>query len=542
MKKYNIILIILVFVFLGSPLIAQPPGSDVSDEVDVLSSFNAKLQTSNKLRTTPTLMQETNSSNERLVYSLPTRLLTLQYEPPVIRPLPMPSEKEEPGYNFFGKAGYGTPSSPYIDLRYNAGKGDKMDYGVRVNHHSANNSGNVANQRFSNTGLGVNGTYYTNGMGIGGNVSYTLMDRYFYGTNVTTLDTIPTTSDTTRNRFNVIRLGVNLFNTENTANDISYKADAGLYRLSDAFNGADFGLKVKGSVTKWFNDTNPLTIGFYNDFNSYNQDTGSANNNILAVQPSFTYHGENFKVKVGANLGLDSSAFVQPNVEATYDLSEGKFSIIAGWTGEVVKNSYLSTIMYNPYVFAPLELLNTRIQHQYGGVKVLLNGVNLMATIGNKPVKNLQLYLNDTIEQRFFHTRYANGNIFNIHGEAVLNLVKDLEISGTVDFNTYNLDEVRAWHLPNFESNITARYKALDGKLGLKGEVYLANSIPYINETGSEVVLAGIIDLSVGATYDFTENFGVFLDLNNLTNSSNTRWYRYPNYGFNVLGGLRARF
>jgi hypothetical protein len=537
-KKYNIIVLI---IFAVSSLIAQPPSDGVSDEVQVLSSFNAKLQASNKLRTTPTVITDNKNSNELLTYSLPTRLLTLDYEPPVIRPLSMRKEPAMPVFNFFGKVGYGTPNSPYVDLRYNAGRGDKMDYGIRAKHHSANNNSNLANQRFSETGIGVNGTYYTSGLGIRGNIGYDLNDYYFYGDTLTSTDTTGTAIDTMRQRFNIVRAGVELFNAQATAGDVSYKAGLDFYSLTDGYDGSDVGIKAKASLTKWF-DKNALTVEVYNDYNRFNLDTASANNNILAVKPSFTYHGDGFQVKAGANLGMDSSFYVFPDIEASYTLSGGKFTIIAGWTGEVVKNSYLSTTEFNPFVFSPLELRNTRVQKQYGGVKVLLNGINVTATVGNKPVKNLQLYLNDTLNQGFFHTRYASGNIFNIHGEAVLNLIENLEISGTVDFNTYNLDEARAWHLPNFESNITAIYKALEDKLKLKAEVYLMNSIPYLDAAGDEQVLTGVTDISLGATYDVTKNIGIFLDLNNITNTSNTRFFRYPNFGFNVLVGVKARF
>ena len=139
MKKYSIFIIIFNLIFLSNA-IAQP-GDDVSDDVQILSSFNAKLQASHKLRTTPNLLAVSNSSNELLTYSLPTRLLSLPYEPPVIRPLAMPKEKIEPGFNFYGKVGYGSPYSPFADLRYN-GQAKDIDYGIALKHHSANNNAN----------------------------------------------------------------------------------------------------------------------------------------------------------------------------------------------------------------------------------------------------------------------------------------------------------------------------------------------------------------------------------------------------------------
>ncbi|MGB0863871.1 MAG: hypothetical protein ACPGXZ_13195, partial [Saprospiraceae bacterium] len=308
MKKYNIIILMM---FAVNTLIAQPPSDGVSDEVQVLSSFNAKLQASNKLRTTPTVIVDKNNNNEKLTYSLPTRLLTLDYEPPVIRPLSMRKEPVLPVYNFFGKVGYGTPNSPYVDLRYNAGRGKDFDYGIRAKHHSANNNNNLANQRFSETGIGVNGTYYTSGLGIRGNIGYDLNDYYFYGDTTSSDTTIVGATDTMRQRFNIFRAGVELFNAQATAGDVSYKAGLDFYSLTDSYDGADVGIKAKASLTKWF-DQNALIVEIYDDFNRFNLDTATANNNIFAVKPSFTYHGNGFKVKAGANLGLDSSFYAFP--------------------------------------------------------------------------------------------------------------------------------------------------------------------------------------------------------------------------------------
>jgi len=541
MKKYNFLILFSLMLF-GSTLFAQPTGDGgVSDEVQILSSFNAKLQSSNKLRTTPTINKDGSNVNDNLIYKLPTRLLTLNYEAPVIRPLTMAREKLAESFNFYGKVGYGTPNSPFVDLRYNAGKGDKLDYGIKAKHHSANNNSNVANQRFSNTDIGLNGTYYAGILGIGGNIGYELDDYYLYGVNPS--DTMPLVNDTLRQRFGTFKIGAELFNSESNMTGLDYKGDLDFYRMGDAYDGAETGILFQADVTKYFSDKHPLNVKLYNDYNRYNQDTANVNNNILGINPSFTYHTDAFKVKIGANLGQEAAFFVFPDVEASYNLAGGKFSIVAGWTGEVVKNSYYSTTGYNPYIFAPTGLLNTQIQRQFAGVNVKLTGLEITGSIARKPTKNLQMFVNDTTEGRFFHTRYDDANIFNVHAEAIITLIKNLEIGGTLDLNTFTMtNEAKAWHLPNFESNIYAKFKMLEDKLTLKGELYLANSIAYIDETGTEQVLAGVFDLSLGATYDVTKNFGVFLDLNNITAQQYVRWYRYPNFGFNLLVGVKARF
>lgn len=537
MKKYSLWVICTLY---ASVVWAQSDTA-VTDQVEVFSSFNAKLELSNKLRTSPSLLPTASDADQALNYALPARLLSLNYEPPVIKPISLPKAEAPKVYRFSGKAGYGMFNSPLVHLQYDGQQRDELYYHIDARHHSANNDVRVENQRFSDTKIQAGATYLTNGLGIGGALAYELNGRYFYGHEQ--VDTVDFVSDTLQQRYQVISAKAHLFNAVQNQGDIDYKAELGLYKLDDRYDGSDFGLVLDGEITKWFGEKHPLTVRFVNDFNTYNLDTIRPNNNVLAFQPSFTYHGGSFRIKAGANLGIDSSSFGFPDVEVMYSLAGGKFNLIAGWTGEVIKNSYLNVVRTNPFVFAPLGLSNTRKQSQYAGVEVALNDVRLLARLANQPVQNLQLFVNDTLDARFFHTRYDDGNIFNIHGEASISKIKNLDLTATLDFNTYRLNtEARAWHLPNFESHVTAIYRAVDDKLRLRASLILLNSLPYLDEAQEVQVLTGVTDLSVGASFQFAENFGVFLDVNNLTNSANTRWYRYPQYRFNVLTGLKARF
>lgn len=537
MKKYSL----WVFCTLFATAMWAQSDTSVTDQVEIFSSFNAKLELSNKLRTTPSLLPTDNNAGQALAYQLPTRLLSLTYEPPVIKPMSLPKADAPEVYRFSGKVGYGMFNQPLVHLQYDGQQRDELYYYIDARHHSANNNSRIENQIFSDTKVQAGATYMTNGLGIGGGLSYELNGRYFYGYD--RLDTIDFVSDTLQQRYQVISAKAHLFNAVQNRGDIDYKADLDLYKLDDRYDGSDFGIKLDGTITKWFGEKHPFTVRLLNDFNTFNQDTARANNNILAVQPSFTYHAEQFRVKVGANAGLDSSTFAFPDIEVMYSLAGGKFNIIAGWSGEVIKNSYRNVVRQNPFVFAPLALQNTRRQSQYAGVELALNDIRILGRLANQPVQNLQLFVNDTLDARFFHTRYDDGNIFNIHGEASISKIKNLDLTATIDFNTYNLNnEARAWHLPNFESNITAIYKAVDDKLRLRASLFLLNSLPYLDEAQDVQVLTGVTDLSLGASFQFLQNVGIFLDVNNLTNSANTRWYRYPQYRFNVLTGLKARF
>ena len=59
---------------------------------------------------------------------------------------------------------------------------------------------------------------------------------------------------------------------------------------------------------------------------------------------------------------------------------------------------------------------------------------------------------------------------------------------------------------------------------------------------GQSVRFEGGSDLSVEARYIIRKNVSAFAGLNNIFGKTYQRWYRYPVYGIQALGGLEFRF
>ena len=117
---------------------------------------------------------------------------------------------------------------------------------------------------------------------------------------------------------------------------------------------------------------------------------------------------------------------------------------------------------------------------------------------------------------------------------------------GTVNQNIYDtkLDNEKAWHLPATEISAQAIYTSADGKLKGNAQLFLQDGVPTTTSPipGRNDDLNALFDLNVGGEYWFSKNFGAFLQLNNLLDNTRQRWYFYPTYGINVLGGISVRF
>jgi outer membrane receptor protein involved in Fe transport len=54
--------------------------------------------------------------------------------------------------------------------------------------------------------------------------------------------------------------------------------------------------------------------------------------------------------------------------------------------------------------------------------------------------------------------------------------------------------------------------------------------------------LDSFADLSGGVDYKATSRFSVFVRVNNILNSASQTWLYYPDYGFNIFGGVGYSF
>ena len=105
--------------------------------------------------------------------------------------------------------------------------------------------------------------------------------------------------------------------------------------------------------------------------------------------------------------------------------------------------------------------------------------------------------------------------------------------------------EAEAWNLPKFM--LTAgtvlhitKQLSINGSLLFRGATY--NEILGTTPQPTIVPIDSFADLSGGVEYKITNRFSIFGQVNNILNTTNQVWLYYPNYGFNVFGGVAVHF
>jgi len=535
--------IVLLIAFLSALSAWAQPGSDLeTSEVEIIKNFEASLLEAEKLSLSPTL-PPLDTTSQRLIYSVPTPSLSVDYPAPTIRPIAMKAEKLPPRYNLYSKLGFGTPLSPYGELSYQKVFNGNLDVGGQLLHHSANNSKNLDNQRFNLWDGDVYGTYYMDqGFAVSANIGYEADIFHFYGYDH---DVESFEREQVKQKLNTFDLGAKFFNGERTQGDLNYYAEVDFSRLNDNYATSESNTILEFGFTKYFNDKHPLSVKLMTDFTNFDDNLETQQLHNYKLQPSFGFHQDRFKVNIGVNAIAHNDNFqFYPMIDATVNILGNRLAAFAGFKGDYEKNNFQNISDYNPFIVSRgIGINNTEYSEIYGGIRGNLKFIEYNGSVRYKDVNNLPLYLTNAADTKRFDVLYDSVKIVNISGTVELSLVKDLSIGGTVSQNIYTMtNEEKPWHLPAFELNAFAKYKALQDKLTVKAELFTANGVPYLDANGMADNLNALFDLNLGASYWINKNIGAFVDVNNLFGNKRERWLRYPMYGLNVYGGVTVRF
>lgn len=532
----------LIASTIGGTVYAQ--GNLETGEVEVIKDFDARLKDTEKVEVKP-MLPNTSRQASAQSYNIPPRTIQVEYVAPKIRPIAMRGDKLPPAYNSYLKLGGGIPTSTYGELAYSQFFNKQLDVGLNLKHHQANFK-NLEHQRFMENSGTLNGTYYTdNGYALGGNLGYSADQVHYYGYDH---EAVSFGRESVKQKFNTLDLGINFFNGERTQGDINYRADANIYNTKDNYAAKEMHLDAGFGATKWFSEKHSLDIDLKTDLTTYKDSVKQKLNNFY-INPAFTFHNENIKAKVGANLASVNEEFsFYPDVEVSANIVGNKFTAFVGAEGGLEKNSLRSLSDYNPFIntFGSLQLTNTDYNHFYGGLRGSVGSFNYKGQVGYKKANNLPLFLNspaDSIGFTTFNVIYDTVNIFNIQGSIGATILKVVDLSGTISVNKFDLtNQEKAWHLPALEANFTGVYRLLEDKFRLKGELYIANGVPYLQSDNTAGSLNALLDVNVGGEYILSENLSAFIEFNNLLNNKRERWVNYETYGINILAGVTAKF
>lgn len=271
--------------------------------------------------------------------------------------------------------------------------------------------------------------------------------------------------------------------------------------------------------------------------------TGSS---FLVLKPSLSKKVDDLDITVGLFPAVGHDFHVLPNATISKFTALLNAKITVGVESELLANSYKQLSQVNPFINRVSLQQSKRTLYYAQLFGAAFENFNYSIKVGGGRLRNLPLYINDTLFNSFFDVWYEeSANIFSLQAnvEYQLNFKTNAGFQFRYEpiLSSENYDV--AYHYIPLQASAFAKYTYRQ-KLNLRGDLFLRSGTTSSQSFSGEgeVSLNPAFDLNVKANYSLTNKWSAFVELNNLLSNKYQRWYQYPNFGRSVLAGLVYSF
>jgi hypothetical protein len=530
----------------------------VTEEIEVVRPYKPVLAEAVKLRRSPDL-NDVQTYKAKFNYSLTDRKLELNSDINKLKAQQVAAENKEELINNYVKGGLGSASTLLGEAYINMGADPALQAGGFFQHFSQ--SGKLNKQQTSQQKLSAFGRSIGDSYTLSGRVNINRNGLYFYGidNNNPKLNSNPEKQ--------ILKLAeaegeiVNKFTEDPDA--FSYAAKINGYIWSDNFKARENSLVINGYVNKRISSFN-LGLAASTEFGSTKDSLVNVGNNLLKLNPYIRLQANGVKINAGLNFvqefGTFSSTRMFPAVTADFTLIPDYLQIFGEVKGDVNRTSLRQLTDENPFLNKNITIQNPVEKLSIsGGIKGTGGpGFGYKARFYHRKIEDMPLFVNSFGAFNKFDVIYDYGNMKNtgIEGELSIQVSDALKWTGRVNFDDYQpASESQTWFKPlmrvssDLVFNITKEF-TLNGSVAIqddsKAKVYLsAPANPYLLPDPTQesiVTVKGFVDLGAGASYKINNQFSAFARVNNLLNTSYTRYLYYEPIGMNIFGGVSYSF
>lgn len=549
----------LIFLFLMPgffmPTQAQDPLK--KQTIEITSSFKPEIKESAKINfvAAPPLP---DSSRPKFNYNIPVASLSLVYQPLAITPLALNIDSALPQWNAtnFVKLGYGNYQTPFAQAGLSFNNSDNTSLSILA--HYVSSKGKVPQyQEYADAGASIYASKITAGkQELYGKLSFDNDKYYLYGYDH---DNFQFDKGDILQRFLGFDANIGYRNTTPTSFGLKYHPDIKLSFFNDNHNGKEFGAKADLPVEKAIGDALSIKLGVNADFTQYssNQTERTINNTVVTIPIALKFRNEAVMIQGGFIPSWDNSDFkLLPDLLADFKVGGEGLIVQLGWLMHYDKGSYKRFASINPYLKQPSQLLNTRVNETFGGIKgTFLEHFFYNAKAGLVQFYNMPLFVNEyttagpgggivVAGNRFLVRNEEKLNAFQMHGEIGMVQAEDFSLTGRFNwllFNKQKTEPQPSWGIIPREFNAVLRWQLLKD-LWLKSDLSFFEGAKHMERNGSVASGRHPVDLSAGLEFKITRQFNLWVQANNVFNNKYQRWYQYDVYGFNILGGIIYNF
>ncbi len=517
--------------------------------VTITSAFKPFLKDAAKVNftaATPVI----DSSKIPVAYTIPSQNLFFLYQPVSIKPLALAIDTGFIWENDqYVKLGAGNFSTYYGEAGFSFGDGKNSITNIRGNFLTS--TGHLFAQQAAKWGVDLLSIFNTkNNHEWTAHPFYQSSTQYLYGT------TLSYPKETLLQRFSTVGLELGMQNKTANSFGITYHPQISAGRFFDNRESHENYLLIKAPISKSFGKIYSFNLGLTADMSTVTYALTPPTvftNNLYYLNPSIGFKTPNVKINAGIQPTWDNKTFsLLPDLTAEAKFSEINLSLEAGWQGYFQKNTYRSLANFNPWIMPVNLLRNTKINEQFAGVKGTQGDhFTYHARISLLTMNNLALFKNSGLlnDGRAFDVLYdPEVKALRLHGEIGYTEQEKLSITAGASFTQYNSLAIypKAWGLLPLEVTSSLKWKILKD-LQLKADAFLWDGNPYESSSTSPTPFQvgktkAAADLNLGAEFTVMPRLNLWIQMNNLLNSTYQRWNQYSVLGFNVLGGVVYSF
>ncbi|WPU95990.1 TonB-dependent receptor [Mucilaginibacter sabulilitoris] len=530
-------------------------GGSLSEEIVVTTAYKPVLADAVKIRRNPDL-EDKVPFKAPLVYAPLDKRQEQNSEIRQLEAMKRPPEQDSILENNYVKAGIGNLKTFFGEAYFANGRDEALQVGGYLKHFSQ--SGSLEKQSQSRDDVGVFGKSILGDNNISGRITYNRLGTNFYGydqSQAPDASFIPG-----KQHFNTIGAEAELAkNYKDVENDFTYALKVKGYAFSNAYQARENNFVISGFL-------NQTVKQFYAglsaslDINSQKDSLYSISNNIVRLNPYIKFQGTNYKIDAGVNIvkefGEFGKFYIFPAAKLEVQVVPKYVRLFVEAKGDVNRSSLRDFANINPFIGQNIDIKNSVDQLDISaGLKgTLAPGLSFKAAVFRNSIKNMPLFVsNFDTEVNKFKVIYDDGKarVTGFNGELDFKASDDFNIFGRVEVKDYKMaTEAQPWNLPKFLLTAGTTIH-IDDKISVTGSLMFRGAtndrVFAIAPGGGNSVMvqkpiASFADVSGGVEYKATKKISVFVQANNILNTGYSNWLYYPNYGFNIFGGVGYSF
>ncbi len=558
-KRHRISLRILFFagLFIVMPctlLNAQ----GLNEQVTVVAAYEPSIPEVNKIVINPA-SSETEVKLPEMTYSIKPVQLKPVLQPEVIPAVKLVSEPQKRLKRNYARVGFGTYTSPYVELFANTLRSKTVSLGVHLKHLSS--SGEIKDYAKSNNSLNLiqlQGQKFFDAHTLTAQAGYRRNVVHHYGFKPAEFEMfIP--EDDLKQKFNRINASLDFVSRYQDKDMLNHRISLAFSNVSDHFQTRENNIVINASADKRFElfdfaDFQQLGIETDISFAGYKDSLLKQNSTLVSIRPFIATEFEMYAFRLGLDITFKgdtvSRAYLFPFAEARIRVIDDALTVKAGITGGLSRYGFDALSDMNPFVQSVLPLKYTRDKFTFYAEARARAGkhINLLATFKASAVENAYFFVSDFTQIPFnrFSVIHDDASLLSGKFEAEYHTAEKIRVKAHASFEKWKPEhEQHPWHKPAFTLGGDAYYNLSDKIIASASVLYSGKQYARItNEVNTVTVktLKAYADLGLGLEYRYTRSLSGFVNLNNLMGTRPYVWYNYPGYRFNLMAGVSYSF